>query len=79
MPDIKELNSVRETAAILGVCYQTIRRWIKKGFLASSKPAGGKIYISAESINAMLNKGKKEDADIRTTTPPPTSSSDAQE
>jgi excisionase family DNA binding protein len=65
MPDIKEFNSVRETAEILGVHYQTIRLWIKKGFLASSKPTGGKIYISAESINAMLNNGKKEDADGR--------------
>jgi len=59
MPDIKEFNSVRETAEILGVHYQTIRLWIKKGFLASSKPTGGKIYISAESINAMLNSGSR--------------------
>ena len=63
MPDIKGWNSVREAAEILGFHYQTIRLWIKKGFLASSKPTGGKIYISAESINDLLNNGKKEDAD----------------
>jgi excisionase family DNA binding protein len=64
MPDLKQWNNVMETAAILGVHDQTIRLWIKKGILAASKPGGGRIYISSEAINAMLNNGKKEDADV---------------
>ena len=66
MPDLKEWNSVQETADYLGKHYQTIHLWIRKGILAYSQPVpGGRKLISAESINAMLNNGKKEDADGR--------------
>jgi excisionase family DNA binding protein len=63
MLEIKGYKSIRETSVILGIHYQTVRSWIKKGFLKSYRPTGKKIYVSVKSINALLYNRKKEDAD----------------
>lgn len=55
--------SMRETAAILGVCYQTVHRLLKRGLLRSSTALGHKLIPAAEIerfLQATLPKHKHD-------------------
>ena len=53
--------SRQEAAEALGISLSTLKRLIKKGHLTVSKPAGmRRVFITGESIQAMLNQTKVE-------------------
>jgi len=53
--------SRQEAAEALGISLSTLKRLIKRGHLEASKPDGmRRIFITGESILAMLNSTKVE-------------------
>jgi len=53
--------SRQEAAEALGISLSTLKRLIKRGHLEASKPDGmRRIFITGESILAMLNSTKLE-------------------
>lgn len=53
--------SRQEAAEALGISLSTLKRLIRKGHLDVSKPSGmRRVFITGESINAMLNSTKIE-------------------
>lgn len=53
------IYSRKEAAEALGVSLSTLKRLIKRGHLEASKPDGmRRIFITGESILAMLNSSK---------------------
>ena len=61
MPELKEWNSVKETAAYLEVHRDTVMKYIREGLLTSSQVMpNSKHRISRESIEKLLQRGKHE-------------------
>lgn len=55
--------SRQEAAEALGVSLSTLKRLIKKGHIQVSKPTGmRRVFITGESILAMLNESRIESA-----------------
>ena len=53
------IPSIALTAAVMGVTPKTIHNWIRKGSLRTTKPAGGKVYVDAESVIDFLERGRR--------------------
>jgi excisionase family DNA binding protein len=53
----RKTRTIHETAAILGVHPDTIRRRVKDGSLSATKVCG-RFLIFADSIDAMLEAGR---------------------
>ena len=51
------MRTIKETAGILGVHWQTVRKWIKSGELKAFKN-GRVIRISEEEIERFKKEGK---------------------
>lgn len=59
--EVGAVYSRQEAAEALGISLSTLKRLIKKGHLHVSKPSGmRRIFITGESILAMLNETKVE-------------------
>lgn len=56
--------TTRETAQILGVCYQTVHRLVKRGELKSSSALRTKLIPASEIerfLSATLQKGPRDE------------------
>lgn len=57
-----DVYSTIEAAALLGVTFQTVARWMDRGFLNGRRTPGGHRLIDAASLNEMLRKGRNKSA-----------------
>ncbi len=62
-----DLISVSDTAARLGICEDTVRRWIASGALPATK-IGGRVLIGRSAVDALVAKANGAPvADLGTT------------
>jgi len=54
----KEFYSTLEAADLLGVSFQTVARWMDRGYLQGWRTPGGHRFINASSLEEMLRKGQ---------------------
>jgi excisionase family DNA binding protein len=54
----KTSYSTLEAADLLGVSFQTVARWMDRGYLRGWRTPGGHRYINAASLEEMLQKGR---------------------
>ena len=54
----KEFYSTLEAADLLGVSFQTVARWMDRGYLQGWRTPGGHRFINATSLDEMLRKGQ---------------------
>jgi len=54
-PEWLRLDGAAELAG--GVSTRTIRRWISIGLVRASKPAGGIVLVSRDSLRAFIEQG----------------------
>lgn len=59
-PDGEKLLGVDETAALLGICRQTVHDWKRRGLLQFHR-LGGKVYFKQSEVLAALNKQTRPD------------------
>lgn len=56
--DKKDFYSTLEAAELLGVSFQTVARWMDRGYLSGWRTPGGHRLISAASLEEVLRKGR---------------------
>ncbi len=47
-------------ARVLGIGSTTASRWIAKGFIRTSRPAGGRTFVDPESVIAFLDPDRRK-------------------
>ena len=58
--DGEKLLGVDETAALLGICRQTVHDWKRRGLLEYHR-LGGKVYFKQSEVVAALNRQTRPD------------------
>jgi hypothetical protein len=61
MKDYNHMLNIGETAKLLGVCENTLRKWDEDGYFAATKTIGGHRRYSMEKIRNYLNENQKEE------------------
>jgi excisionase family DNA binding protein len=61
----KDAYSTLEAAELLGVSFQTVARWMDRGYLTGWRTPGGHRIIHASSLEEMLRRGQTTSADAR--------------
>jgi len=54
-----EMITTGEAARMLGVSSETVRRWIRRGYIHASQTPSGQARINKQAITELQNRGNQ--------------------